>query len=82
MWTECYFPCVGPQKTCLGRSTFAFRLHETIARRSPFRISYWEADVKVWFDLRFFASRCGAVPMSCLQMQLSAGFLRVESLSL
>ena len=31
------------------------------------RISCWEADVKVWLELWFFASRSGA-PISCLQM--------------
>ena len=35
---------------CLGRSKFAFRLRETLAGRSPLRISYWEADVQVWLE--------------------------------
>ena len=63
MWTEC-FPCAGPQKRVSGGRKMGFAmfcLRQTIARRGPFRISYWEAafsyweaDVKVWLELRFF----------------------------
>ena len=52
-WSE-RFLCAGPQKTCLGRSKFAFCLRKTCPGDIPFRISYWEADIQVWVGTLFF----------------------------
>ena len=62
MWTEC-FPCAGPQKNVSREVKVALR--ETIARRSPFRISYWEADVKVWLEVCFLRFRIGRLTSRC-----------------
>ena len=69
MWTKC-FPGAGPRETCLGTSKFTFgrtkrwqskvrfalRLTSRCSWNFFLAYSYWEADVKVWFRLRFGAA--------------------------
>ena len=64
---------------CLG-FIFSWHAQYLCHKTSKNRISYWEADVKVRSELWFFESRCGAVPISCLQVQLSRDSVRVRSL--